>query len=257
MDRATPRMSISERLQRLFSDAASEGACLISPVARTFEWKRGQLLHRAGDAVAELHFVTEGLVAILGRARGGAAEAGLVGPGGVVGYQAMFGAAETRADAVALTSVIGVSAPRNAVLQGLQRSATLRRELFDYAAQRIAETERLCVCASLHSIEQRLARWLLQAAALLGPRPVEMTHQQFASIFGVRRASVTTSLHLLEGEMAIRCLRGRIEIRDLTRLEALSCGCEAAQLSAAGGAGRPKPPQTACSSASSTDSPRD
>ena len=78
-----------------------------------------------------------------------------------------------------------VSAPRNAVLQGLQRSATLRRELFDYGAQRIAETEQLCVCASLHSIEQRLARWLLQASALLGARPVEMTHQQFASIFGV------------------------------------------------------------------------
>ncbi|MFL1874733.1 Crp/Fnr family transcriptional regulator [Hansschlegelia beijingensis] len=204
-----------------------EGAAGLEPAARSFERERGQFLHPSQDGLDQLHFVTEGLVAILAQAPDGIAEAGLVGPAGLVEYQAALGATATRTVAVALTSVRGVAVPRSTVLQALQRSAILRRELFDYAARRIAETEQLCVCAARHSIERRLARWLLQASRLLGHKPVEITHQQFASLFGVRRASVTTSLHLLEGEMAIRCWRGRIEIRDPARLEALSCGCEA------------------------------
>ncbi|QZO00791.1 helix-turn-helix domain-containing protein [Chenggangzhangella methanolivorans] len=59
----------------------------------------------------------------------------------------------------------------------------------------------------------------------MGERPIEVTHQQLGDIFAVRRASVTTSLHLLEGERAVRCRRGSVEVRDLARLEAASCGC--------------------------------
>ncbi len=227
MDPGTSRNSTLGQLQRLLLDARMEGAAPFGPTAQAFERERDQFVHSSHDGPDRLHFVTEGLVAVLAQAPDGIAEAGLVGPAGLVEYQAVLGTSATRTVAVALTSVRGVQVPRSAVLQALQRSAVLRRELFDYAARRIAETEQLCVCAARHSIERRLARWLLQASRLLGHKPVEITHQQFASLFGVRRASVTTSLHLLEGEMAIRCWRGRIEIRDPARLEALSCGCEA------------------------------
>jgi len=111
--------------------------------------------------------------------------------------------------------------------KGLEAGGALARTVMDYALARAAETERLCACAASHSIDQRLARWLLTATASLGDRPLDVTHQQLADLFAVRRASVTTSLHLLEGERAIRCRRGSIELRDLGRLEAASCGCHA------------------------------
>lgn len=191
-----------------------------------FEVKRGTRLASAGRRSDAAYLVTEGLVAILARAPdGAAAEAGLVGSGGLVGHAAALGAPFSTSDAVVLTATRGFAFAPAAIARLAADRPRVRRELAEYALARMAEVERLCVCAAVHTIEQRLARWLASAAAFSGDQPIEITHQQFAELFGVRRASVTTSLHLLEGEMAVRCRRGRVEIRDMARLEAASCGC--------------------------------
>ncbi|PZQ17732.1 MAG: hypothetical protein DI565_03035 [Ancylobacter novellus] len=207
---------------------AASGAALAGPKPRGFERRKGARLLEAGAPFPAAYLLTEGLVAIMARAPGGAAaEAGLVGPGGLVGHEAALGAGRATSDAVALTAVRGLSLAPGSLAALREDRPEIHREVMEYALARMAEVERLCVCAARHSIEQRLARWLLTAAALLGDRPVEMTHEQFSVLFGVRRASVTTSLHLLEGDHAIRCRRGAVEIRDLGRLEAASCGCHA------------------------------
>lgn len=208
---------------------AASGFALVGDEPRGFEFRRGAVMIETGAVYEAAYLVTDGLVAILARTPGGAcAEAGLVGPGGLVGHQAALGARRASTDAVALTATRGLVICA-ATLAALGRDRPqLYRTVVDYGLLRAAETERLCACAASHSIERRLARWLLSATALLGERPIEATHQRLADLFAVRRASVTTSLHLLEGERAIRCRRGAIEIRDLARLEAASCGCHAA-----------------------------
>lgn len=181
---------------------------------------------RAGERLDNVYVLVEGLVAILARAPGGAAaEAGLVGPGGLVGHAAVLGATQATSDAVTLSATRGYVIPSTALVRLANERPRVRRALQDYALARMAEVERLCVCAAAHSIERRLARWLASAAAVSDGRPIEITHSELADLFCVRRASVTTSLHLLEGEQAVRCRRGRVEIRDLARLEAASCGC--------------------------------
>jgi CRP-like cAMP-binding protein len=211
------------------SSLAASGLTFAGAKSRVFEFARGARLTGAGAPLAEAYLVTEGLVAILARTPGGgAAEAGLAGPGGLVGHAAALGAARCSSEAVALTEVRGLALDASALADLAEQRPALRRELAAYALARMAEAERICACAALHSVEQRLARWLLSAAALLGDRPIAITHQQFSDLFGVRRASVTTSLHLLEGDRAVRCRRGRVEIRDLARLEAASCGCHVA-----------------------------
>lgn len=208
---------------------AASGLALAGTEPRGFAFARGAVLVEAGRPLEAAYLVTDGLVALLARAPGGAvAEAGLVGPGGLVGHLAALGFEAATSDAVALTAVRGLALDSGRLVRLAGESEALRRELMDYAAARMSEVERLCVCAASHSVEQRLARWLVSAAMLLGDRPIEITHQQFASLLGVRRASVTTSLHVLEGESAVRCRRGRVDIRDFGRLEAASCGCHGA-----------------------------
>lgn len=207
---------------------AASGVALVGSDPRGFEFPRGALMLEAGGPLSAAYLVTDGLVAILAKTPGGSrAEAGLVGPGGLVGHQAALGAKKASTDALALTPVRGL-ALEAAGLAALQSARPqLHRDVIDYALARSAETERICACAASHSVERRLARWLLSATSLLGERPIEVTHQQLSDIFAIRRASVTTSLHLLEGERAIRCRRGSVEIRDLARLEVASCGCHA------------------------------
>jgi CRP-like cAMP-binding protein len=202
------------------------GFALADAKPQAFELPRGARLLARGDALAIVHIVTDGLVAMIARTPGGgSAEAGLIGPGGLVGHTVSLGAATATADAFALTTVRGLALESSALIALAAERPRLRRELDDYALARFAETERLCACAALHSVEQRLARWLLQASRLLGDQPIETTHNQCAALLGVRRASVTTSLHMLEGERAIRCRRGHVEIRDAVQLAAASCGC--------------------------------
>lgn len=192
-----------------------------------FEASRGERLAEAGAHQENLFLVTEGLVAILARAPDGAtSEAGLVGPGGLVGHAAALGAATSSVDAVALAATRGLRVKAAAVAVLAEERPRIRRALTAYALARMAEVERLCVCAAVHSIEQRLARWLASAGLLSGDQPISITHEQLSELLGVRRASVTTSLHLLEGDQAVRCRRGRIEIRDMARLHAASCGCQ-------------------------------
>lgn len=208
---------------------AASGFALVGPAPRGFEFPRGALLAETGEPYSAAYLVTEGLVAIVARTPGGAsAEAGLVGPGGLVGHQAALGASSASTDAVALTPVRGLVVEAETLGALARERPQLHRAVVDYALARAAETERLCACAASHSIERRLARWLLSATALMGDRPIDVTHQLLADLFAVRRASVTTSLHLLEGDRAIRCRRGSVEVRDLGRLEAASCGCHAA-----------------------------
>lgn len=71
-------------------------------------------------------------------------------------------------------------------------------------------------------IERRLSRWLLMCHDRLDGDEIHITHKYIGAMLGVRRASVTDSLHVLEGEGAIRSGRGCILVRDRPRLELLA-----------------------------------
>jgi hypothetical protein len=71
------------------------------------------------------------------------------------------------------------------------------------------------ILANLHEpTERRLARWLLMNHDRLQGEEIALTHEQLGVMLGVRRASVTDALHIVEGHSFIRSVRGRVIIRD-------------------------------------------
>jgi CRP-like cAMP-binding protein len=75
-------------------------------------------------------------------------------------------------------------------------------------------------CGRLHSVEQRLCRWLLGMSDRLRTGEIRITHEVIARALGVRREAVTIAAHHLLMERAIRNGRGHIVILDRARLEA-------------------------------------
>lgn len=73
---------------------------------------------------------------------------------------------------------------------------------------------------AVNSVEVRLGRWLLMLQDRLWGNRIETTHSFLGSFMGVRRASVTTALHSLEGMHLIRSNRAVVEIRDRQALKA-------------------------------------
>src|SRR3954466_7582571 len=79
------------------------------------------------------------------------------------------------------------------------------------------------VCATArHTIEQRLARWLLMCHDRADGDEFALTHHFLATMLGVRRPGVTIATHVLEGQGLIRAQRGRIAILDRANLERMA-----------------------------------
>lgn len=72
---------------------------------------------------------------------------------------------------------------------------------------------------AVHSVDERLARWLLMCHDRVDGNEIALTHEFISLMLAVRRPSVTTALHILEGQKLIRAERGRISVRDRNALE--------------------------------------
>jgi CRP-like cAMP-binding protein len=73
-----------------------------------------------------------------------------------------------------------------------------------------------------HTVEMRLARWLLMCHDRVDGDEFKLTHDFISMMLGVRRAGVTTALHVLEGHHLIRARRGSITVVDRDALMTLA-----------------------------------
>ena len=69
-------------------------------------------------------------------------------------------------------------------------------------------------------VEQRLARWLAMSHDRLDGNELTLTHEFLGIMIGVRRASVTEAIQILEDKQIISARRGAIQVLDRARLEA-------------------------------------
>jgi CRP-like cAMP-binding protein len=104
-------------------------------------------------------------------------------------------------------------------------SASLRQALILHAQVTAAQAEQSVACNVLHSIEQRLARWLLMSRDRTDQDPLSLTHEFLALMLGVQRTSVTTVARRLQEDGMIKYSRGRISVRDRAALERSACEC--------------------------------
>jgi len=94
-----------------------------------------------------------------------------------------------------------------------------------YTQAYIAHISHISACNSLHSVEQRLARFLLLVQDCLAEETLPLTQKSISLMLGVRRASITETAITLQSKMIIQYSRGKITILDRPQLEAIACEC--------------------------------
>jgi CRP-like cAMP-binding protein len=96
---------------------------------------------------------------------------------------------------------------------------SLRKLLTRYAQALWTQVAYTAMSNAIHHIEERLARWLLMCHDRMDGNEMLLTHDFLSIMLAVRRPSVTTALHVLEGNGFIQAERGRITVRNRAALE--------------------------------------
>ncbi len=197
---------------------------LLRPHLERVPFAVGDALARAGDPIASVCFPEDGIAGVLDALEGDRRYAvGLIGNEGFSGWPLLLGDHRWPYDVV-MRAERGEAwrLPANALAAAADASDSLRRTLLKFAYVFMIQMGRTIVSSLAHPTERRLARWILLYHDRVHEDDICMTHEEFRLMLGVRRSSITDALHRLEEEQAIRSLRGRVIVRDRTRLMLLA-----------------------------------
>ncbi len=147
---------------------------------------------------------------------------GIVGFEGMIGWSVLLNSPHATQCVVMAIGGSGLCISRDHLMQACGTHPSLRESLLLYVQSFLTQMSRTVV-ASLHDpVDRRLARWLLMNHDRMAGDHIALTHDQLGIMLGVRRASVTDALHIIEGEGLIHSRRGSIEIRDRAGLIAFA-----------------------------------
>jgi CRP-like cAMP-binding protein len=161
---------------------------------------------------------------LIGLRSGQRADMGTVGNEGFVGIPAVLGTHPTEyVVAQSAGEAYEVSASRIVAL--LDRYKTLQQGLLQYIGHAYHMAQQATVCNAYHTIEQRLARWLLAMQDRSAKDQFSMTQELLSHMVAATRPRVTEAAAKLRADGVIDYQRGRVTIKDRGRLEARACEC--------------------------------
>ncbi|MEC4816793.1 MAG: Crp/Fnr family transcriptional regulator [Scytonema sp. PMC 1069.18] len=197
------------------------------PYLRRVTLERGQRLHEPNEPIIDLYFPLDCVLSItITMNDGRTAETGIIGKREVIGVNAFMGDRETT-QTTYIVQVAGSAMKIDAkvLLNEFDCNKQMRDVMLRYTQAFIAQLSQTTACNSLHNVEQRLARWLLEVRDRVEQNNLTLTQEFIAEMLGVRRSSVTQTAQKLQENSLIRYHRGNVEILDLQGLENYSCEC--------------------------------
>jgi len=196
------------------------------PHLEVVELKRETVLVEAGRKLNQVWLPHSGVVSlVVSLSQGQAIEVAMIGSDGIVG------ATEAMCDGIALADAVVLCPGSASVLSASDlnmlagQSVAWRQLLARHHQALLAQAQQSVACNASHSVEERLARWLLRAHELWQGETLPMTQELLARMLGVQRNAVSIVAHALQQAGVVRYSRGQIEIVDLPALQKTACEC--------------------------------
>ena len=184
------------------------------------------ILYHPGDPITSVYFPLTCVISMMTEMKNGATiEIATVGNEGVLGIPAFLGI--DVAVALGITQVSG-EARRMSVedfKQAAKSDELLRHNPASLHARSSHANRSFRGCNSLHSVEERYARWLLMMHGRTNVDVFAFTQEFLSRMLGVSRARVNIVTGALEKAGRIKHSRNQITVLDWKGLEASSCDC--------------------------------
>lgn len=212
----------------LLSSLAHDQFSLLAPYMVVEQLEQGTVLVEAGEETENVYFPHSGMLSLLAVLKDGRAiEIATIGREGVVGAMAGFGVHVSHVRVVVQLQSEVTRIPAARFRKATAESNTLRILCVTYNEILLSQARITAACNTVHVIESRFCRWLLQTVDTARSDTINLTQQYLAEMLGVRRTSVTEVARKVQASGAIQYVRGKIRILDRRILERLSCECYA------------------------------
>jgi CRP-like cAMP-binding protein len=152
-------------------------------------------------------------------------ELALIGNEGMLGTPLVLGVNSSTLQALVQGTGTALRMSAASFRRELEQLPAFRKQLHRYVYVLQAQLALTAACISFHSLDLRLARWLLMTHDRADSRSFHLTHKFLAQMLGVRREGVTNAAGLLQKRKLLQYSRGEINILDRAGLEKASCSC--------------------------------
>jgi CRP-like cAMP-binding protein len=205
---------------------AAADIAVLKPHLRTVDLVQGHLLFDVSDSIHQVYFLHSGIVSlVVSLATGETIESAMIGRESVVG-----GSAGLNGHASVCKAIVQIAGSASVLdadrLRFLaQTSSACRTALFRHEQMILVQAQQSAACNATHTIEARLARWLLRSRDLQGSDDLVLTQEFLGQMLGVRRTSVSVVANTFQQAGFIRYSRGHIRILNLEGLRETTCEC--------------------------------
>jgi CRP-like cAMP-binding protein len=210
---------------RLLRASAAEAFAVLQPHLQRVEVPLGEVLIRQHQPVQSLYFLESGIASITAEGSNGRVEVGIVGREGLIGaVPVLLGTDRMPQDHFMQVPGEALRIAVEALQDAVEANASLRRLLLRYLQTEFVQIRQTAYSNAAHTIETRLARWLLMGHDRVDGDELPLKHEFLSMMLGVQRSGVTLALQNLEGGGCIRGRRGRVIVRDRDLLTQVANG---------------------------------
>jgi|SRR6516162_6039203 CRP-like cAMP-binding protein len=175
---------------------------------------------------ANAYLLEKGIASVVvSVSNGTTVEVGVVGCDGIVGIPLLLGTGHTPGNTTIQIAGSGFRIAAEALRGEFERPGDFRGLLQRYIHAFLVQTSQTAACNRLHTIEERLARWLLSCRDRMSSNRLELTHEFLGDMLGSPRTTVTLAMGLLERAGMLQRSRGAVTIVNRRALEAAACEC--------------------------------
>jgi CRP-like cAMP-binding protein len=199
---------------------------LLNPDLEPISLSLGKVIYESGEELEYIYFPTTAIISLLYiMENGSTAEIGIAGNDGLVGVALFMGGSTTPSRAVVQSAGNAFRLRSKKLQTAFDFGGVFQKILLRYTQSLMTQISQTAVCNRLHSVEQRLCRWLLINHDLLQTNKLIMTHDLIANMLGVRREGVSIAAGHLQKQGLIKYVRGTIIILHRPGLEKAVCEC--------------------------------
>jgi len=190
--------------------------------------KLGTVVCESGGQLDHVYFPEGSVLSLLTVLENGSAiECANIGREGAFGlFAAMYSRVSFNQCVVQLEGAM-IRCPVEALRSEFESSMGVRNLLVSYSETLLSQVMQTVACNSLHTVEERVCRWLLMMHDRAEGETLTYTHEFLSRMLGANRTSISLAAQSLQNAGLISYRRGLMQVLDRSGMEKASCECYA------------------------------